>query len=115
MIFVVTLLIPITIISGCSTPKIEQIEIVETPRERPALILPKVTQIETLEIEWIVANEQNIDDKFQELKENYKTPVLFALDEENYQNLSLNQVRFLRLIRQQQSLIESYKRYYETQ
>ena len=88
-------------------------EVVQTHRQRPELVLPQTTQITTLSAKWIVVTDDNVEETFQNLREQGKNPVLFALTTENYENLGLNQAEFLRLIREQRAVIVAYENYYE--
>lgn len=107
------MLILITATSGCVSTTQEPVEVVQTPRQRPELVLPPVTQISTLPVEWTVVTEGNVEETFQQLRSEGKQPVLFTLTTENYENLGLNQAEFLRLIREQRAVIVAYRNYYE--
>lgn len=112
-ITVATLLTLITITSGCTIGSQAPLEVVQTPRQRPELILPPVTQINTLPVDWVIITEGNIQEIFQQLRSEGNQPVLFALTTENYENLGINQAEFLRLIREQRAVIVAYRNYYE--
>jgi len=106
-------LILITAISGCTKTSTPSIDVVETHRQRPELILPQMTEIKSLPVEWIVVTQENAEQKFNEMSEQGRQPVLFSLTTENYENLGMNQTEFLRLIREQRAIIVAYKNYYE--
>lgn len=107
------LLTLITVISACSK-SVPPLEVVQTERQRPALILPHITKINTEQVKWVVVTEANVDEVFQKLKDNGQQPVLFALTQQNYENLGINQAEYLRLIREQRAVLIAYKNYYET-
>ena len=57
----------------------------------------------------------NVNDVFEELKNENKQIVVFAVDEEGYEALTLNVTDLLKLVQQQNSVITAYKQYYETE
>lgn len=109
-----TLLIPIILsISACSSNPSPITEIRTTPIERPTLILPEVTTINSRSVEWKVVTPENIDSIFAEMQTSGQNPVLFVLTSKGYENLGLNMSEITRLIKEQQSIILAYKNYYE--
>lgn len=82
------------------------------PIQRPDLNLPDVDRYNGREVEWIIVTKQNAEQKLQELQEQGKPVALFALTETGYENLSINLQNALKIIRQQQSVIDGYQEYY---
>lgn len=109
-----TLLIPIILsISACSSSPTPITNIRTTPIERPTLILPETTSLNSRQVEWKVVTPENIDSIFAEMTASGKTPVLFALTTNGYENVSLNMSEIARLIKEQNAIILAYKNYYE--
>lgn len=115
MVRVPILLIPIIMgISACSGSAINPItQIRSTPIDRPKLILPEVTTLTSHPVEWKVITPQNIDSVFAEMSAANQTPVLFAVTNNGYQNISFNLSEISRLIKEQSAIILAYKNYYE--
>ena len=65
------------------------------------------------EINWIVINQDNVDDVFADLK-NKNIPVgVYSLTGEQYENLGLNLSDIRALVQQQQAIILAYEQYYK--
>lgn len=102
------------VLSSCtSVPQI--IDINSKPVEKPKLELPSVDRFVTRPTDWIVITPENAEAVFQQLSDDGKTIVVFAMDEKSYQALSLNVTDLLKLVKQQQAVIAAYERYYETE
>lgn len=117
MLHVLLLLILITVlISACSVKQPDPITITEIRSniiERPSLILPETTRINTRNIEWKIITPDNVDEIFKEMASSNQQPVLFALTTTGYENVSLNMAEIMRLIREKDAIIVAYKNYYE--
>lgn len=113
------LLLPILItplISACGTAPTDTITVTEIKSniiERPTLILPETTPINTRKVEWKIITPENINDVFNELSKSNQQPVLFALTTNGYENVSVNMAEIMRLIREKDAIIIAYKNYYE--
>lgn len=114
---VAILLIPITLISGCSginnKPELQPVRVVEINNKKPKLNLPPVTPIKTLPLNWKIITEDNVSEIFSQLSEDEKSMVFYGLDQTNYENMSINMANILRLLQEQKSHIEAYRNYYE--
>lgn len=108
-----TLLILTTVISSCSSAPVETVTIRTVPIERQKLILPETTRINTKPVDWVIITPENIGSVFSGLNESGKTPVLFALTSNSYENISLNMAEIMRLIKEKDAIIVAYKNYYE--
>lgn len=111
------MLILITIlISACGVKQPDPITVTEIRSniiERPTLILPETTPINTRNVEWKIITPENIDEIFKEMTSSNQQPVLFALTTSGYENVSLNMAEIMRLIREKDAIIVAYKNYYE--
>jgi hypothetical protein len=97
-------------LSACSTPK--QVEYTATPEPKPALVLPQVTPLNLQRVDYIVVTKDNVDEVFAQMEKGGNSVVLFAMDKDGYEKLSLNMASILELVSQQKSIIASYERYY---
>ena len=117
MLHVLLLLILITtLISACGVKQPDPITVTEIRSniiERPTLILPETTPINTRNVEWKIITPDNVDEIFKEMTSSNQQPVLFALTTSGYENVSLNMAEIMRLIREKDAIIVAYKNYYE--
>ena len=117
MLRVLLLLILITtLISACGVKQPDPITVTEIRSniiERPTLILPETTPINTRNVEWKIITPDNVDEIFKEMTSSNQQPVLFALTTSGYENVSLNMAEIMRLIREKDAIIVAYRDYYE--
>ena len=101
-------------LGACSQNQpIQEIAISTKPIDKPKLVLPKVDQINIRAIEWIVLNEENVEEEIQKIKESGQTVGLFALTGKGYENLALNFSDIRAMVQQQQQIIAGYETYYQ--
>lgn len=108
---VLTLLTLTTALSACSSPA-ERVSYTPRTLDRPNLILPEINTLDMKNVDFIVINRNNAEEVFAELERSGKAVVVFALDENGYQNLSLNMAQILEVISQQGAVIAAYENYY---
>lgn len=103
------------LISACSTPEVLEpiIEVREIPIERPAPIVPEVDQLNLAKVSWVVVTPSNVDVVFADLKRLGTAPVLFALTDKGYENVSLNLNDLRSMIEQQRAIIGLYENSYD--
>lgn len=82
------------------------------PIERPNLTLPPVDRYNAQDVEWIIVTPENAEDVFARLDREGRAASLFAVTEQGYENLAINIREALRVIQQQQAVIDSYQEYY---
>jgi acetolactate synthase small subunit len=111
-VVVLTSLTLITGLSACSTTP-QSVEYSARPINRPELILPEANTLDLREVDFVVVNRDNIEQIFSQLEREGKPVVLFALTDENYQNLSLNIADIMELLSQQKAIIIAYSQYQE--
>lgn len=97
---------------GPLEPNTRPVVINSAPIERPPLDLPEVDPINPRNVDWIVVTPDNVDAVFAQLRAQGAAPSLFAVDEQGYENIAINTQESLRVILQQQSVIEGYREYY---
>jgi hypothetical protein len=106
-----TLIISLTLISGCSSVK--QLEIFTKEVERTPLNLEGPGPLKMEEVEWIIVTEENYKKVFDELRKNNKDVVVFGLTDDNYEILSMNFAQVRNYIILQGNVLKKYKEYYE--
>lgn len=110
---ILSVLILATTLTACSqVPKIIDIG-PSAPAEKPELVLPKIEQFDARDMTWVIVTPDNVEQVFEDLKNKKLSVVLFALDDPNYNKLTLNMADLLKLIQQQKAIIAAYKDYYE--
>jgi hypothetical protein len=91
----------------------QQIEVSAKPLDKPQLTLPPVDEIRLRNVEWVVINTENMEEKIAELTANGQPLALFVLTGEGYENLGLNFSDIRALVQQQQRIIIAYENYYQ--
>ena len=91
----------------------QQIEVSAKPLNKPQLTLPPVDEIRLRNVEWIVINTENMEEKIAELTANGQPLALFVLTGDGYENLGLNFSDIRALVQQQQKIIVAYENYYQ--
>lgn len=77
--------------------------------------LPAVDQLQLDAISWYIITETNGEEVFEKLEKKKFDPVLYGLTDKDYEALTLNITKIMKLVRQQKSIIAAYKKYYEAQ
>lgn len=97
---------------ACSTTP-QRIQVTSKPIDKPELVLPNVDQVNMRRVEWVIINEENIDEKIAELTKGGAPLAIFALTAQGYENLGLNFSDIRALVQQQQQIILAYDNYYK--
>jgi hypothetical protein len=103
----------VLLLSGCLGNNPQTIEVSAKPLDKPELNLPPVDEIRTRPVEWVIINEENLEEKLAELTANGQPLGLFVLTGEGYENLGLNISDIRALVQQQQQIIVAYENYYK--
>ena len=96
--------------SACSSKEVEPVNIVEVrtiETARPAPVVPEIDQLSLRPVEWLIITPDNVDEKFNEIKNG--EVVLFALTTSDYENISLNLSDIRAAMDQQKKIIAVYK------
>jgi hypothetical protein len=102
------------LINGCtSTPKTEVITVQTRPVEFFPPIVPSVDDLRLRKHQWVVVTEQNYQGVLMMLKDSGQDPVLYALSQDGYISLTMNQSDIMKVIRQQQEVIAVYRNSYD--
>ena len=99
-------------LAACSTPP-QRIEVSARPIDKPTLTLPPVDEINMRRVEWIVINENNIEEVMQRMQSQGQAFAFYALTGDGYSNLGLNFSDIRALVQQQQAIILAYENYYQ--
>ena len=110
----ITAAIALSAAAACTpvTDTVDPITVQTEPLARPSLTLPSVDRYNARPVEWIVVTEDNAEQVFAQLASTGQPVAVFGLSERGYENLSLNTRDALRVIQQQQAIIDGYERYY---
>jgi hypothetical protein len=118
----VLLLLAVAInISGCastwslwsSKPEVKPLEIITKPVEKTPLSLNTPEPLKLPEIRWHIVTKDNVDQVLRDIEANGEDPVLFALTDNGYKDLSIMFSEIRNFISNQQVIIIKYKEYYE--
>lgn len=109
----IALIVASLFLISCST--VDKIETVAKPIEITPLNLPDPAPIEMQDIQWKVITEDNMKTVFAYLKSKKIDPVLFAVTDVDYENLSINFANIRNYIIKYRSLLKQYRMYYEGQ
>jgi hypothetical protein len=82
------------------------------PIRKPDLNLPPVDELSLRPIEWVIINEENLEQKIAELTAGGRPLAMFVLTGDGYENLGLNFSDIRALVQQQQAIIVAYENYY---
>lgn len=75
--------------------------------------MPPVDELRLRNVDWIIINQDNMDEKIAQLTANGQPLAIFALTGEGYENLGLNFSDIRALVQQQQAIIVAYENYYK--
>lgn len=107
------------LISGCaswifgSTPDVKEVQIQTKQVERTPLNLAEPAPLKARDFRFIIITRDNAEMMFDELEKQGADPVVFALTDDGYTQLSLTIAEIRILLASQKSIIAKYKEYYE--
>lgn len=90
-----------------------EIEISSKPIDKPDLTLPPVDELNMRPVQWIVINNDNLDEVRNKLESEGKPFALYTLTGNGYSNLGQNFSDIRALVQQQQAIIAAYEGYYK--
>ena len=105
------MLILTTFLTSCSTVK--ELKIFSTEVERQPLNLPNPETPKMEQLQWVIITSDNAEEVFAKLKEQGKDPVLFGLDDDNYELLAKNFAQIRAYMIKQGLTLDQYRDYYE--
>lgn len=109
------------LISGCgslwpfgkSTPEVKQVQIQTKAVEKTPLKLPDPAPLQARNIKFLIITRENYEQTFEELAKQGIDPVVFALTDDGYAQLSMTIAEVRNLLATQRSIIMRYREYYE--
>ena len=118
-LILITSLLLVSNLTGCASfdlfgKKVEPIEVKTVAVEKTPLDLALPDPIKTKPIQWVVITPDNAEAIFKKLEEQGKSPVLFAITDDGYQQLAITIADLRNLINTQRTIVIKYKEYYET-
>lgn len=106
------MLILATFLTNCSGVKKLSIFKEEVPRAQLNLDKPTALQLE--EIKWIIITSDNAEEVFKKMEEQGLDPVLFGLNDKDFQLIAKNFAQIRNQLMLTNDLLDKYKKYYET-
>lgn len=103
----------VLLLAGCLGNSPQQIEVSAKPVNKPTLTLPPVDELSMRPIQWVIINENNLEEKIAELTAGGAPLAMFVLTGEGYENLGLNFSDIRALVQQQRAIIVAYENYYQ--
>lgn len=103
------LLSSLLLVAACAT---KPIEISASPIDKPTLMVPTVSKINSRDVKWVVVNRDNFNQVMADIEKKNGNVVLFALTDKGYEALSMNVADLRQLVQQQQAIIAAYEKYY---
>lgn len=101
------------LISGCTAPMPQRIEVSAKPVAKPELVLPNADVLRMRKVDWMLITPENFDEKVAEIEATGRPVVFFALTDEGYENISMNFSDVRAFIQQQRTIIAAYENYYK--
>ena len=108
---VLVLLILATLLTNCSGVKKLSIFKQEVPRAQLDLDKPTALQLE--QIKWIIITSENAEEVFKKMEEQGLDPVLFGLNDKDFQLIAKNFAQIRNQLKITNDLLDKYKEYYE--
>ena len=102
----------ILLLSNCTKPMPQQIQVSAKPIEKPQLVLPQADVLNMRDVEWIIITPENYQEVFDKIKASGRPVALFAMTDKGYESLGLNLSDLRAYIQQQNVIIAAYKEYY---
>ena len=80
---------------------------------RAQLNLEKPTALQLEQIKWIIITSENADEVFKKMEEQGLDPVLFGLNDKDFQLIAKNFAQIRNQLKITNDLLDKYKKYYE--
>ena len=98
-------------LTGCSGVKKLSIFKEEVPRQKLDLVKPTMPELEKLK--WIIITSDNADQVFKKMEEEGIDPVIFGLNDKDFQLIAKNFAQIRAHLKHTNDLLDKYKEYYE--
>ena len=80
---------------------------------RAELNLDKPTALQLEQIKWIIITSENAEEVFKKMEEQGLDPVLFGLNDKDFQLIAKNFAQIRNQLKITNDLLDKYKKYYE--
>lgn len=105
-------MLAVSLLAGCATTETRKVQ--TTPIvTKPKLNLKDPPPIQLKDVDWVVVTPDNQEAVFKKLRANGDNAVLYALTDEGYKAVRLNDAKVIGYIRKQKGLIAAFRKYYE--
>ena len=101
---------------GCAGNKVQpeaKVVIQKVIEKKLPLNIANPTPLDLGHIQWIIVTEENVDEIWQQIKDDNEGVALFALRHGDYETLAMNIAEIRQLIGEYVVILKQYKKYYE--
>ena len=101
---------------GCAGNKVKpeaKVVIQKVIEKKLPLSIANPTPLALDHIQWIIVTEENVDEIWQQIKDDNEGVALFALRHGDYETLAMNIAEIRQLIGEYVIILKQYKEYYE--
>ena len=101
---------------GCAGNKVKpeaKVVIQKVIEKKLPLSIANPAPMELDHIQWIIVTEENVDEIWQQIKDDNEGVALFALRHGDYETLAMNIAEIRQLIGEYVIILKQYKEYYE--
>ena len=101
---------------GCAGNKVQpeaKVVIQKVIEKKLPLNIANPTPLDLDHIQWIIVTEENVDEIWQQIKDDNEGVALFALRHGDYETLAMNIAEIRQLIGEYVVILKQYKKYYE--
>ena len=113
---VILIVLGILMLGGCAGNKVKpesKVVIQNVIEKKLPLKIANPTPLELDHIQWIIVTEENVDEIWQQIKDDNEGVALFALRHGDYETLAMNIAEIRQLIGEYVIILKQYKEYYE--
>ena len=101
---------------GCAGNKVKpepKVVIQKVIEKKLPLNIANPTPLDLGHIQWIIVTEENVEEIWQQIKDDKEGVALFALRHGDYETLAMNIAEIRQLIGEYVVILKQYKKYYE--
>ena len=113
---VILIVLGILMLGGCAGNKVKpeaKVVIQKVIEKKLPLSIANPSPLELDHIHWIIVTEENVDEIWQQIKDDNEGVALFALRHGDYETLAMNIAEIRQLIGEYVIILKQYKEYYE--
>ena len=113
---VILIVLGILMLGGCAGNKVKpeaKVVIQKVIEKKLPLNIANPTPLDLDHIQWIIVTEENVDEIWQQIKDDNEGVALFALRHGDYETLAMNIAEIRQLIGEYVVILKQYKEYYE--